>query len=146
MRSSRREFLARGSALAGAAVLTLPGVARAARPAGAPVAAAAPATGLAPARRETYRALADTVLTEPGLRLDPAAADAAASDFAAHYAAWPADARLRADAVLDGLEASTGRGSFAKLGRPARAAHLRDCGRPTDDDPVGAERQRLDLA
>jgi hypothetical protein len=89
MRSSRREFLARGGVLAGAAVLTLPGVARAA---GAPI-AATPATGLAPARRETYRALVDTVLTEPGLRLDPAAADAAASEFAAHYATWPADAQ-----------------------------------------------------
>jgi hypothetical protein len=146
MRSSRREFLARGGALAGMAMLTLPGVARAARPAGAPIAAAAPATDLAPARRETYRALVDTVLTEPGLRLDPAAADAAAAEFAAHYATWPADARQRADVVLDGLEASTGPAPFAKLGRPARTAHLRDCGRPTDDDPVGAERQRLDLA
>jgi hypothetical protein len=145
MRSSRREFLARGGVLAGAAVLTLPGVARAARPAGAPVATAAPATGLAPARRETYRALVDTVLTEPGLRLDPAAADAAASDFAAHYATWPADAQQRADSVLDALDTSSGR-SFSKLDRPARTAHLQSCGRPTDDDPVGAERQRLDLA
>jgi hypothetical protein len=144
MRSSRREFLARGGALAGVAVLTLPGVARAARPAGAPV-AAAPATGLAPARRETYRALVDTVLTEPGLRLDPAAADAAAAEFEAHYATWAADARQRADAVLDTLDTSSGR-SFSKLGRPARTAHLQACGRPTDDDPVGPERQRLDLA
>jgi hypothetical protein len=146
MRSSRREFLARGGALAGAAVLTLPGVARAARPAGAPVAAAAPATGLPPARRETYRALVDTVLTEPGLRLDPAAADAAASEFAAHYGTWPADEQRRADAVLDALEQSTGRAPFAKLGRPARTAHLQGCAKPTDDDPVGPERQRLDLA
>jgi hypothetical protein len=145
MRSSRREFLARGGVLAGAAVLTLPGVARAARPAGAPI-AATPATGLAPARRETYRALVDTVLTEPGLRLDPAAADAAASEFAAHYATWPADAQQRADAVLDALEQSTGRAPFAKLGRPARTAHLQGCAKPTDDDPVGAERRRLDLA
>src|SRR4051795_187226 len=137
MRASRREFLARGGALAGAAVLTLPGVARAARPAGAPVAAAAPTTGLTPARGETYRALVDTVLTEPGLRLDPAAADAAAAEFAAHYATWPADAQRRADAVLDSLDASSGR-SFSKLARPARTAHLQACGRPTDDDPVGA--------
>jgi hypothetical protein len=133
--------------------MTLPGVARAARPAGATgttgatAATPAAAAGLAQNRRETYRALVDTVLAEPGLRLDPSAADAAASEFAAHYATWPADAQRRADAVLDGLEQSTGRGaSFAKLGRPARAAHLRACGRPTDDDPVGAERTRLDLA
>jgi hypothetical protein len=140
--SSRRQFIARGGALAGAAFMTVPGVARAARPAGA----VAPAAGLAEARRQTYRALVDTVLTEPGLRLDPAAADGAASEFAARYATWPADAQRRADAVLDALDASTGRSSFAKLGRPARTAHLRTCGRPTDDDPVGAERRRLDMA
>jgi hypothetical protein len=129
--------------------MTLPGVARAARPADAAGAGAAvpgPAAGLAANRRETYRALVDTVLAEPGLRLDPAAADMAASEFAAHYATWPADAQKRADAVLDGLEQSTGGSAFAKLGRPARTAHLRACGRPTDDDPVGAERTRLDLA
>jgi hypothetical protein len=130
--------------------MTVPGVARAAKPgtkaATATAAGTAPAAGLTPARRATYGALVDTVLAEPGLRLDPAAADAAASEFAAHYATWPADAQRRADAVLDTLDASTGRASFAKLGRPARTAHLRTCARPTDDDPVGAERQRLDLA
>jgi hypothetical protein len=127
--------------------MTVPGVARAAKPSAAAAATTAvPAAGLAPARRQTYGALVDTVLAEPGLRLDPAAADAAASEFAAHYATWPADAQRRADEVLDALEASTGRSSFAQLGRPARTAHLRACGRPTDDDPVGPERQRLDLA
>ena len=146
MPSSRREFLARGGALAGAALMTLPGVATAARPSGAAVATAAPAAGLAANRRETYRALVDTMLAEPGLRLDPAAADAAASEFAAHYATWPADAQRRADAVLDALDQSTSGSRFAKLGRPARTEHMRSCGRPTDDDPVGAERQRLDLA
>ena len=109
------------------------------------MAAPAAASGLAANRQQTYRALVDSVLTEPGLRLDPAAADAAAAEFATRYATWPADAQGRADAVLDALEQSTGR-SFAKLDRPARTAHLRSCGRPTDDDPVGAERQRLDLA
>jgi hypothetical protein len=129
--------------------MTVPGVARAARPNGAAPGAAATlpaAAGLAQNRRDTYRALVDTVLTEPGLRLDPTASDAAASEFAAHYATWPADAQRRADSVLDALEQSTGRASFATLGRPARTAHLRACGRPTDDDPVGAERTRLDLA
>ena len=56
------------------------------------------------------------------------------------------EAQQRADAVLDALEQSTGRAAFAKLDRPARSAHLRACGRPTDDDPVGDERRRLDLA
>jgi hypothetical protein len=143
--SSRRQFIARGGALAGVALMTVPGAARAARVAGTAVATAVPAAGLADGRRQTYRALVDTVLAEPGLRLDPAAADAAASEFAAHYATWPADAQRRADTVLDTLDASTGR-SFAALGRPARTAHLRSCARPTDDDPVGAERGRLDMA
>jgi hypothetical protein len=144
--TSRREFLARGGTLAGVAVMTMPGVARAARPAGAPVpAATVPAGALAPARQQTYRALVDTMLAEPGLRLDPAAADAAASEFAAHYATWPADAQRRADTVLDALDTSAGR-SFSKLARPARTAHLRGCAQPTDDDPVGAERARLDMA
>jgi hypothetical protein len=142
--------------------MTLPGIARAAGAAGpaapgapggatgaagaAPVAVPAQAAGLTPARQTTYRALVDTVLAEPGLRLDPAAADAAASEFATRYATWPADAQRRADATLDALERSTGGAAFGKLGRPARTAHLRACGRPTDDDPVGAERARLDLA
>src|SRR3954470_21983050 len=82
--SSRRQFLVRGGALAGATLMTLPGVARAARPGGAAAAAApAAAGGLAATRQETYRALVETVLAEPGLRLDPAAADGAASEFAA---------------------------------------------------------------
>jgi hypothetical protein len=151
VRSNRRQFLARGGALAGVAVMSLPGAARAARPtatdppAGAVPAGAAPTAGLAPARRDTYRALVDTMATEPGLRLDPAAADAAASEFVAHYATWPADAQRRADTVLDALDASSGR-SFAKLGRPERTVHIRACERPTNDDPVGPERARLDMA
>jgi hypothetical protein len=145
--SSRRQFLARGGALAGAAVIGVPGVARAARPAPAASTGIAPAAAgaLAPGRRDTYRALIDTVAAEPGLRLDPALADAAASEFAACYATWPADVQRRADDVLDALAGSSAR-PFATLDRPARTAHLRACGRPTDDDPVGAERRRLDLA
>jgi hypothetical protein len=147
LRSSRREFLARGSALAGVAAMTLPGVARAAKPAAAPAApAAVPVAGLTDARRQTYRALVDTVVTEPGLRLDPAAADAAASEFASHYATWGIEAQRRADGVLDALEASSSGRPFAKLDRPARTTHLRACAQPTDDDPIGPERQRLDMA
>jgi len=145
LRSNRRQFLARGGALAGVAVMGLPGVARAAGPAttGAPV--AAPAAGMTPVRRQTYRALVDTMAAEPGLRLDPAAADVAAAEFAARYATWPADAQRRADAVLDELAQSSSR-PFAQLDRPARTAHMRACGRPTNDDPVGPERRRLDMA
>lgn len=140
--TSRRQFLARGGALAGAAVMGMPGAARAARPAPA---AAAVAAGLAPDRRDTYRALIDTMATEPGLRIDPTGADAAASEFAARYATWPADAQRRADGVLDALAQSSGR-PFATLDRRGRANHLQSCGRPTNDDPVGPERRRLDMA
>src|SRR5215211_8437965 len=131
-------------------MLTLPGVARAAKPDGAPLPPAATATataaaGLTDARRQTYRALIDTVVTEPGLRVDPATADAAASEFAGAYAAWPAERRAQADRVLDTLEGSTGR-SFAGMDRGGRAQNLRAFAKPTDDQPIGAERARLDLA
>lgn len=143
MLSSRREFLARGGVLAGAAMLALPGAARAAKPAAAATGTDV-AGALTPARRDTYRALVDTVATEPGLRLDPAVADAAAAEFAAQYATWAPDAQRRADAVLDALERSSAR-PFDTLDRSERASHLRACGRPTDDDPVGDERRRLDM-
>jgi hypothetical protein len=147
MRSSRREFLTRGGALAG--MLTIAGVGPAAARAGsAPPAtdvAAADATGLTIARRDTYRALAETVVTEPGMRLAPGAADVAAAQFAAAYATWTPDAQRRAERVLDELERSSGR-SFAKLDGRGRSEHLRACARPKDDEPVGPERQRLDLA
>jgi hypothetical protein len=143
--SSRRQFLARGGALAGVAVMGVPGVARAARPAPVGAGGGAAATGLTPARHDTYRALIDTMAAEPGLRIDPSAADAAAADFVARYATWPPDAQRRADDLLDALAQSTAR-PFSALDRSARAAHLRSCGRPTDDDPLGPERRRLDLA
>jgi hypothetical protein len=166
MRSSRREFIARGGALAGALTLTGAGSAAAHErrpappaetvptpaepavpppPAAAEAPAAATAPGLTDARRTTYRALAETVVTEPGMRLTPAAADTAAAGFAAAYAAWPAERQRRADQVLDALERSAGR-SFAKLDGRGRSAHLRTCAKPTDDEPIGGERERLDLA
>ena len=135
----------RGGALVGALALSggRLGVAQAAAPdATAPAVAA---TGLTDARRQTYRSLVETVVTEPGMRLDPAAADAAASHFTATYATWPAEAQRRAEQVLDALERSADR-PYARLDRGARAAHLRQCARPTNDQPVGAERERLDLA
>ena len=145
MLSSRRQFLARGGALAGVAVMSAPGVARAARPGPVAATGAPAAAGLAAGRRDTYRALVDTMAAEPGLRLDPAAADAAASEFAARYAGWPADAQRRADDILDALAQSTSR-PYAALDRGARTAHLRSCGRPTGSSSVGPERRRLDLA
>jgi hypothetical protein len=147
MRSSRREFLARGGALAG--VLTIGGIAPAAAKTAPAVPAvpetAAGAVGLTAARSETYRALAETVVTDPGMRLSPAAADAAAAQFAAAYATWTPEAQRRAERVLDALERSSAR-PFAKLDGRGRSEHLRACSRPTNDDPVGPERQRLDLA
>jgi hypothetical protein len=154
MRSSRREFLARGGgALAG--LVTIGGVGSgAAQAASGPattgaaateVAGAAGAVGLTAARRETYRALAETVVTDPGMRLAPGAADAAAAQFAAAYATWTPDAQRRAERVLDAFERSSAR-PFAKLDARGRSEHLRACARPTDDEPVGPERQRLDLA
>src|SRR4051794_40179628 len=121
MRSSRREFLARGGALAGGMTITGAGAAAAGEPTPAPPAetapepppatAAAPVTpepapavpGLTDARHETYRALAETVVTEPGMRLTPDAADSAASGFAAAYATWAPERQRRADRVLDAL-------------------------------------------
>jgi len=149
MRSSRREFLARGGALA--SVLTIGAIGPAAAqaqsvpPGTGAATGAAGAVGLTAARRETYRALAETVVTEPGMRLAPAAADGAAAQFAAAYATWTPDAQRRAERVLDALERSSAR-PFAKLDARGRSEHLRACARPTDDEPIGAERQRLDLA
>jgi hypothetical protein len=47
--------------------------------------------------------------------------------------------------VLDALERSAGR-SFAGLDQRTRRDHLRACAKPSNDDPVGPERERLDLA
>jgi hypothetical protein len=148
MLSSRREFLVRGGALTG--LLTMGGAGpAAAQKAPTPAAAGAPtaaeAAGLTAARRETYRALAEAVVTEPGMRLSPEAADAAAAQFAAAYQTWTSDAQRRAEDVLDALARSSGR-SFADLDARGRSEHLRACARPSSDQPIGAERRRLDLA
>jgi phytoene dehydrogenase-like protein len=57
----------------------------------------------------------ETVVTQPSVRLDPAVAPAAAEQFAAAYASWPADRRRDADAVLDALERSTASTGFSEL-------------------------------
>jgi hypothetical protein len=105
----------------------------------------ADATGLTAARQRTYTALMETVVTQPSVRLDPAVAPAAAEQFAAAYASWPADRRRDADAVLDALEAAPAAGAFSGLDRGRRGAELRDGSRATRPSPTGAEHARLDL-
>jgi hypothetical protein len=123
--STRREFLARSGALAAAALaaggaVALPG-------------GAAPASGLTDARRRAFAALAESVVTGPSMRLDPANAEAAVDAFGRAYSAWPADRRQHADETLDQL-AAAGVGAV-----PERAPRLRDA------RPTGAERRDLAL-
>ena len=127
MGTTRREFLARSGAVAGAALvaggaLALPG-------------GAAPAAGLTEARRGTFAALAEAVVTGPSMRLEPAAAQVALEAFVGVYDTWPADQRQRADRTLDDLAA-------------APAAVVSGAGRPPrlrSPSPVGAERRALAL-
>jgi hypothetical protein len=145
LRSSRREFLARGGALASVMVFTTMAPAAAQAGGGARGGTAIAAAGLTDGRRQTYRALVETVVTDPAMRLDPAAADIAASEFAATYTTWPAEMQQRADRALDALEQSSPR-PFAQLDRGGRSEHLRASAKPSDDEPVGPERRRLDMA
>jgi hypothetical protein len=119
--TTRRQFLARGGAIAGA--LAIGGTA-ALLPAGG----RAEATTLTAARRRAYAALTQTVVTQPSIRLDRAVAPAAAAQFAAAYAGWPVERRRDADQVLDAL------------GRATALA------RPTTPRPGPAERERLELS
>jgi hypothetical protein len=135
--TTRRQFLVRGGAAAG--VLAIGGTA-----ALLPSRGRADATALTPARQRTYTALMETVVTQPALRLDPAVAPEAAQHFAAAYAAWPADRRRAADAVLDALERSSAAG-FSRLDRARRSEELQDRARATSPRPVAAERERLEL-
>src|SRR4051794_24468487 len=111
--TTRRQFLVRGGALAGA--LAVGGTA-AVLPAGG----TAQASALSPARRRTYTALMEAVVTQPSMRLDPAIAAPAAADFAAAYAGWPPERRRDADAVLDALEHAPAAGAFSGLDRRRR--------------------------
>jgi hypothetical protein len=135
--TTRRQFLARGGALAGA--LAMGGTAAALVPAGG----RAEATALTAARRRTYAALMEAVVVQPSVRLDPAVAPEAAAQFAATYAGWPAERRRDADAVLDALERSTG---LSTLDRRARGDEVRARARPSSARPGAAERERLDLS
>jgi len=138
--TTRRQFLVRGGALAGA--LAVGGTTAGLLPAGG----TAQTSALSPARRRTYTALMEAVVTQPSMRLDAAIAPGAATDFAAAYAGWPPERRRDADAVLDALERSSAATGFSGLDRHARGEELRARARATSAHPDAAERQRLDLA
>jgi hypothetical protein len=137
--TTRRQFLVRGGALAGALALG-GGVAGL-----APSRGTAQAAALTDARRRTYAALMETVLAQPTVRIDPALAPRAADVFAAAYADWPEEQRRQADAVLDALEREPAAAGFSALDRGARGAELRAGTRVTDARPAGAEHERLQL-
>jgi hypothetical protein len=80
------------------------------------------------------------------MRLDPGCASSAAAHFAGVYATWSADARERADGVLEVLERGPHGAPFSRQRRGARASFLRGCTRVTSTYPSGAERGRLALA
>jgi len=136
--TTRRQFLARGGALAG--LLAVGGTA-ALLPSRSPAQAAA----LTAARRRTYTALMETVVTGPSLRLDPSVAPQAAAQFAAAYEAWPPDRRRDADAVLDALEQAPAGGSFSALDAAGRGTELRARAQATRATPAAAEGERLEL-
>lgn len=131
--TTRRQFLLRGGALAG--LLAAGGTA-----AVLPSRGRADATALSPARRETYTAFMETVVTGPSMRLDASVAPAAAERFAAAYAGWPPERRRDADTVLDALA------DVAALDPGRRGAELRARARPTTARPDAAERARLELS
>jgi len=133
--TTRRQFLARSGALAGA--LAVGGTAVV-----LPTRGRAEAAALSPARQETYTALLETVVTGPAMRLDAAVAPEAAARFATVYASWPADRRRDADAVLDALERSLG---LSRLDRVRRGEELRSHARATTARPGDGERERLEL-
>lgn len=136
--STRRQFVQRGGALAGAMVLG--GSLGLAWTGGT-----AQAAGLTEARRRTYAALIEAVAVQPSVRLDAAVASDAAATFAAAYGAWPQERRRQVDAVLDALERAPA-GGFCALERRRRGDDLRARCRVSRSRPAGAEHERLDLA
>src|SRR3954466_12647941 len=111
-----------------------------------PISSAAPSgTALADDRRATYVSVAEAVLADPSMRVDPSLPPGAADEVAPVFAGGPADLQRGADKVLDAVERSTSRG-FSKEDRDNRHAKLQELGRPTTPDPQPAERQRLELA
>jgi hypothetical protein len=114
---TRRQLIRRGGAVAGAVWLGT-----------SATATATTSTGLTPARRAAFAALAETVFTGPAYRLPASAAAPATADFATAYAAWPAADRHRADQVLD---------QIARLDRRGRQRAV---------SPPGIERRETELA
>jgi hypothetical protein len=111
-----------------------------------PMVAASSARGeLTPQRRMTYEALVAAVVAEPPLRLDPAWAGIAAAQFADVYSTWSADARQRADRVLEALQRGPDELPFSAQPRGARARFLHGCARVSSKDPAAAEHGRLAL-
>jgi len=101
----------------------------------------AQAAALSAARRRTYTALVESVVTGPEMRLDAAVAPEASARFATAYASWPPQRRRDADAVLDAIERSVG---LSRLDPVRRGEELRTRSRATTARPAAAERERLD--
>jgi len=139
--TTRRQFLTRCGALAGAVAAGGALTRAAVLPAGGE----AQATALSPARQRTYTALMESVVTQPAMRLDPAVAPGAAAAFAAAYAGWPPERRGDADEVLDALERAPAAAAFSDLDRGRRGEELRARARVTSPRPTGAEQARLEL-
>ena len=136
---TRRQILSGAAAGLGCALARLPQAGATASPPAAP-------GELTPQRRRTYEALVATVVAGPSLRLAAVSANGAAAHFAGAYATWSADARRRADGVLEVLEAGPHGAPFSRQPRAARASFLRACTRVPSGLPSGAERERLALA
>jgi len=139
--TTRRQFLVRYGALAGA----LAAGGALARAAVLPAGGEAQVSALSPARQRTYTALMESVVTQPSLRLDPAVAPGAAAAFAAAYAGWPPERRGDADEVLDALERAPAAAGFSELDRARRGDELRARAHVTSPRPGAAEQARLEL-
>jgi hypothetical protein len=116
-RVTRRQFVGRGSAVAGALGLVSLGW-----PAGRLAAAPSTQSGLTPARAATYLALLQALALAP----EAGVADVAQGQRAleAWYGSAPASTRTYIDSVLDALESDTPR-SFKGMSAQARLKHLR---------------------
>ncbi len=110
--TTRREIIRRGGLFAGAIALGSWSF-------GNGTAHATARAALAPARQGAFTALAEIVVTGPGLRLGPDAVRQTVAQFESAYARWPAVDRARANTVLDALSHE-----FSGRSPAARAAAL----------------------
>jgi len=114
---TRRQFVGRGGALAGALGLVSLGW-----PAGRSIAAQPVSSRLSPARAASYAALVDALVLAPEAGVaDPGQSRAAMN---AWYGSAPVATRAYIDAVLDSLDAGAPR-SFRRLPAAARLGRLR---------------------